>query len=288
MIKSGHRFSRSADPTAFPAIKAAQYASVAPVYVRSGQSEFTVPIEATTAGDTPNVVQFIDNPGYAGVSVDAVFDPLATIYTLNAAGGSNGVDDPWIRVIAAASYCGQFGPANSALVAGAFEIPRVRRVALAPDTSRGVARLFIGDASWTHSDRLGQLVKQNIQDKWLGWGAKCEVYPIRNVRINVVADVTLKGPQFLDDTSDITDAIRAALLNYFDARPDFYSWRSRAIRGLISQCDKRILTCSSASVLNSSGFTLSDPAATLSGSALYAPHYLLQGDAIDINYSIPS
>lgn len=287
-IKKGHRFARTANTNARPPIAAAQFVASAPVYVAAGQQSVTVPLEAVTPGTDPNALQFVGSSPPAGTAVDALFDAAFATAGVLSAGGSAGMNDPWARLIAAASYCGQFGPANTALIAGAFQVPRVRHTALTLDSDRGVSRLFVADISWGSSGRLATIVAQNLRDRWLGFGARAEVLPIKNELINVTASVTLKGPQFLDDISDINDSIRLAIKSYFDDRPDFWTFRNRALRGLVSQCDKRILTCSAVAVLDSVGVTVAEPASTLSGSATYATHFFLTDDAISTTFVVPS
>lgn len=285
-IRKGHRFSRAADPDARPAVNAAQYVSTAPVYVASGQQSVTIPIEAITTGTDPNTILF-DFATYNGTSVDTIFDSNFFVQSLIAAGGSQGIDDPWGRLVAMASYAGQFGPNEAALIAGAFEVPRIRRAFPLLDSANAVHKLFVADVSWGCSDRLRSLVQQAIRDKWLGWGAKVSVLPIHNTLVNVTASITLVGPQYLDDTSDIADNVRGALKNYFDEKPDFYTFKLRALRGLISQCDSRILKCTSVSVLDSSGVTIPEPSA-LSESAQAATHFYLNDDALNLTFGIPS
>jgi hypothetical protein len=285
-IRKGHRFARTADPTAKPPVLAAQFVSTAPVYVAQGQQSVVVPIEAVGTGTDPNTPLF-DFAVYSGSSVDTLFDSNLFIQSVVAAGGSKGIDDVWGRLVAMSSYAGQFGPNTAALIAGVFEVPRARRAFHVLDSANAVSKVFVADASWGCSDLLQSRVKQVIKDKWLGWGAKVSVFPIINKLVNVVANVTLVGPQYLDDTSDILDKIRTALKTHFDEKPDFYTFKLRALRGLISQCDSRILQCTSVAVLDSSGSPISEPAA-LSGSAQSVTHFYLNDDAISIAFSIPS
>jgi hypothetical protein len=224
---------------------------------------------------------------YNGTSVDTIFDANFFIQSVVAAGGSQGIDDPWGRLVAMASYAGQFGPNVAALIAGAFQVPRIRRVYHLLDSANAVAKLFVSDVSWGCSDRLRAAAQQNIRDTWLGWGAKVSVLPIVNKLVNVTATITLTGPQYLDDTSDIAENVRRALKDYFDEKPDFYTFRLRALRGLISQCDSRILKCTAVSVLDSSGDPISEPAA-LSESAQTVTHFYLNDDALNLTFDIPA
>lgn len=285
-IRKGHRFSRAAEPDSRPVVNAAQYVSTAPVYVAAGQQQVVIPIEAITTGVDPNTVLF-DFAVYNGTSVDTIFDDNFFMQSLVAAGGSQGIDDVWGRLVAMASYAGQFGPNVAALIAGAFEVPRVRHAFHLLDSANAVAKLFIADTSWGCSDRLRSAVQQKLKDKWLGWGARASVLPIQNRLINVAANITLTGPQYLDDTSDISEVVRQELKTYFDEKPDFYTFKLRALRGLISQCDNRILKCTSVSVVDSSGTPISEPSA-LSPSAQSVTHFYLNDDALNLTFAIPS
>jgi hypothetical protein len=288
-IRKGHKFSRQANDTSTPSIAAAQFVATDAVYFPAGVANLRVPVEANITGPAGNYPLFIDDFYPNDVtSNDVFFDSTIQAAALFAAGGSAGVDDPWIRVIAAASYAGQFGPVNSALIAAAFAVPRVRHTAVSFDTQRAVARLFIADVSWASSPELQTQVGSQLSNKYLGWGARAEVLPIKNKKVNVTASVVLQGPQYLNDLADIQSAILAKLKSYFDDRPNFWTFTNRALRGVIAQADKRILTCTSVSVLSASGSVMSEPAAQLAGTATYATHFYLSDDAISIDFSIPA
>lgn len=288
-IKTGHRFSRTADPLQTPEIAAAQFTAVSPIYVAQGQTQVTVPIVAGSPGVDANRLQFVGESANGGASIDTLFDANFTVSRLQAAGGSDGIDDAWQRQIAKSMYAGQFGPTDAALIAGAFDVPRVRHIALSLDTQRAVTRLFVGDVSWASSTRLGTLVKQQLRESpWLGFGGRVEMWPIKNILIGVNAGIVLKNQAALDSLEDIQTAVRDAVRTYFDWRPDFYTWRLRALRATIARAHSKILTCSSVVVRDSVGATLSEPAAKLAGTAEYAPHYWLSADAVGLTFSVPS
>jgi hypothetical protein len=153
------------------------------------------------------------------------------------------------------------------------------------DYEQGISKLFVADATWCTAGALQELVTQTLKSKWRGWGARVSVLPIKNILSNVAASVVLKNNQFLNDVADINENIRKVVKAYFDDRPDFYSWKLRALRGAIARADSRILTCTAAQVLDADGSPMAEPSA-LSGASTYAAHYFLTDDAISTTFTV--
>lgn len=301
-VKNGSRFALTAAPSARPPVQAAQFVSTAPVYVGpdsdatvdlgGGQFKHTqhipVPIEASTTGTQANTVAVFGEDNSQGTSVDTLFDTTLTVQFLRAAGGSTGVDDPWRRIIAASELAGFFGPNNAALVAGTMEVPRVRRMAISLDTVTAISRVFVADVSWAYSNRLLELVTQNIAKTWQGWGCRVKAFGVFNQLIGVTGALVIDSSQSLTDSADIANNVRTALRAYFDDRPDWYTFRNQAVRSVIAHADPRILTCTSASVLDPNNNVISEPPKKVAAGATFALHYSLLDDAVRLTFAAPS
>lgn len=302
-IKNGTRFALVANQSAKPSVQAAQYSASEDVYVGSDDTSpvvpldggtyqhaqtVTVPIAASVSGQQANTLTVIGEDPAQGTILNPLFDSTFTVALLRAAGGSTGVDDPWFRVIAASELAGFFGANNAALVAGAMEVPRVRHLALSLDTDKAIAQVFVGDVSWAASDRMRQLVAQNIAKTYQGWGCRVSVLPIQNQLVGTVASVTLDSAQSITASSDIAANIRTALRSYFDDRPDWYTFGLSAVRAIIAQSDNRILTCPTASVRDQFDAELSPPPRFIDPTLGYATHFYLLDDAVRLTFSAPS
>lgn len=209
--------------------------------------------------------------------------------SITTAGGSSGITDAQVRALAKAMARGRHGATNGAAIAGCLSDPRVRRVAVSLDYTTAVLRLYVADASWATSARLRDQVKQKLFDhKWLGFGARVAMGRIYNQPIALTATVVLRSAAYQAERSAITTAIRAALTEYFDERPDFYTWNLSAIGAKIAAADSRVLTCANPVVL-SEGSPAVAPATTIAGflQGIYTdiPHFLLTG--LTLNFVVP-
>lgn len=301
-IPQGNRFALTANDAAKPPLQAAQFTSSEPVYVgpddnatiNNGDGTFTheqvvtIPVDATTSGMQANIPVVVGGANAQGSIVDALFDTTFVLTHINAAGGSTGVDDPWLRIIAASELAGFFGPNNAALIAGAMEVPRVRHMAVALDIDDAIALVFVADAAWAVSSRLATLVTQNIAQNWQGFGCRFLVRSTFNQLIGVVATVVVDSAQSLTAQADIAANIRTALRSYFDDRPDWYTWRNRSVGSTIAHADKRIVTCTSFSVNDQNDNALAEPPPKLDPTSGFATHYYLLDNAVRLTFVAPS
>ncbi len=206
-----------------------------------------------------------------------------------AAGGSLGVSDPTLRVQAKASYLGQFGPSDQALIAGAYSYPGVAHVALAFDSTNAVTYLYVADESWAAGAPWAQRIRQHLHDRpWVGFGARVGVLSVLNQPIAVQATVLLADPALASETSDIAKNVRRELRSYFDDRPDWYTWRINSIASTITRSDSRIRTATSVVVLDEDASPMGEPAATLAALPGTATHYMLADDAVRLTFTTPS
>ena len=290
MIKPGTRFRVAADPTVSPEVKEAQLESSEPVYVgATALGTPPIPLVATRTGVEANLPLYTNRASPVVALADTLWDTTFAVTpgaSSEMAGGSTGPTDPSVRQLATALYTGQWGPTDGALLAGALSDAGVKHVALARDALYGQDVLFIADESWAYGATFGKRVKQLLRSKWLGFGCRCDVRPIQNHQIAVVAQVTLADPRDLDDTTPIRDACRTKLRAYFDERPDFYTWNISSVGGIVARADSRILTCSTVSVVD---FVTGAPVtpASLLGTDLYAPHYMLADNGVTLTLEQP-
>jgi len=315
VIPSGTRFKVAADPLFIVPIQDAEYTTSAAAVcgvddtdgfssTDNGDGTFshyqylTVPIIATREGEPSNVPHFVGINTPLPVFADTLFAKFS-VDSFFVAGGSSGVVDEQLSALALAMGTGSFGPNHGALVAGALTNPGVRRAVYVEDTRNAVAQLFVADASWATSARARAIVKQRLQARpWIGWGCRVDVLGVVNQGIVVRPNILLRGKQFDSDRIAITEAVRLKLVDYFDNRPDWYTWRLDAIGGVVAGADSRILACSSVSVVTDKGALIAavDEANFVTGaepSALPVPyfgtitHYSLVRQAVDPTYSVP-
>lgn len=306
VIPQGFRFRKVGNPAAQPAVADATYLAASSVVVDNVDTTttdnhdgtwthsqtVTVPLTCDRPGAHANTPYFIANtfPFFFPMGFTVVDTPFDTNFKAgigDAAGGSDGISDAALRVLAQANYTGQFAPTDGALLAGALSASGVEHVAIVEDATTANALVFVTDSSWGGSERFRKSVEQALKDNWQGFGCQVSVRRIMNQRITVSATVSLIDPKFLSEGTDITQTIGAALRTYFDGRPDWYTWNTQAIRAAIVAADKRVLTCSSALVLDQDGNTLSAPPATLSAAQSTATHYYLVNNAVNLTLTGP-
>ena len=257
LIRAGTRFRKVPNPSASPPVAGAEYESTAPVFVQ--------PFETPTKQEVRVRIRCV-NPGTGGNAqdweedtfalADTLFDPSLRVVSGQAAGGMMAYSPAKLRALATAMTMGQYGPVSSALVAGALSTQGVSRC-----VSRSGAKesIWITDDSWCCSDELLGEADKTIRDAWLGFGCRYSIFPVKNVRVSLKADVLLRGERHIADAVDVSAAIRAAVKRYFDDRPDFYIWKTSALRGVITQSDRRILSCLSVVVSDADGNPIPDP-----------------------------
>ena len=297
LVRAGTKFSRAADPTKSPPVRSAQYETVEPVYVGSlnNMQSITIPfrVQAVQAGTAANI-QYHD----AVVTIaDTLFDANSAVSASRAAGGSDGVSTAKLRSLALAASLGQYGPTTFALSAGCLLTQGVSHVAVQEYSSTGYAsdcggcRIWIADDSWCWSQTLANAAKQKLNDLYLGFGCKATINEVVNLPVSLAATILLRDKRYVADTVEIADNIRAACLAYFNDRPDWYTFRERAIAAKIVGCDRRILAVPPTVVITNvlSGSAISPPAATLPtnpSNQIY--HYDLDATNVGLSFVTPS
>ena len=280
LIRAGTRFRKTADPRTCPPVAAAEYESTTPVFVppHTGQvpQSVVVSMAAVNAGSDGNT-----QPWETAVFAlsETLFDKNLSVQEGQAAGGAGEFSAVRLRSLAVALATGQYGPVSNALVAGALSTPGVARCV----TRSGAGEtIWIADESWCWSKELLAAANQTIQNGWLGFGCRYELKHIHNLRASVAADVTLRNAGHVADSVDIAEAIKRDVKAYFDDRPDFYMWKRSALRSVITQADRRILSCQWADVRDVDGNTLDEP-----GGSAEVVHYDVDTTNATLEFFVP-
>lgn len=301
VIPAGSRFRRPGDTAAVPPREDATYVAAEPVLVPDEDTSTTalgggsyehiqvldVPIVADRTGPHANTVllDLSHIQQMPAAIVDPLFDSSFEAIRLAAAGGSNGPGRIDLIAYAKAAYAGQYGPTDSALIAGAFSFGGVKRLALQLDPETAIATLWCTDESWGGSRRFAEAVQNGIVKDWLGFGGRVQVGAVRNVVMNVACTVILSSPNHAGAANEISANIRKRVLAYFDDRADWWAWKTQALRGIVARADRRILTCTSGQVLNTGGVALTEPSGVIDGTPT---HYLLADKGVRITFQTPS
>jgi hypothetical protein len=290
VIRKGSLFRRVGEPTATPARADVLYAAVDDVYVPQSYLTARVVVEATAPGSAANIVPS-DAPQYAQPPLElqvasALFDPTWRIDSGDAGGGSDRVTDDDVRRMARAFVLGRVAPTTAAILAGALLSTGVKRVAAFEDPVGAQTVLTIADGSFSGSTAWANRVRQRLYDGFVGFGCKVRVDYARNRFVKVTAKLTLRDAAHGYDTSAILASAQKALRRYFDDRPDWYSFRNRAMRAVLARCDPRVLTCTSAVVESAWGTgAIADPGLVVPGMPLF--HYWLADDALSVEFDNP-
>lgn len=303
VIPAGTKFAKRSDPDASPPVAEMIFETTATIVVDdvenlqlidNGDDTFThaqavflniVAQEVGRAGNTPNFLG-AGNPVFQ--IVDPLFDPLFSVQVSLSGGGSDGLSDPTIRQLAKANYLGQFGPTHGALIAAALGHFGIEHAAVMRDTVNAISWVFIADASWGCSTALVNAVEQFVKDHGCGFGGRIRGGFVTNMRITVTATVVVESAKLLSDTTELLQAIQKRLRQYFDERPDWYTWRLNTVGAATVEADKRLIACTEVSVLNESGDPIVDPPAKLLPGIPYARHYYLVDDAVRVTFVAPT
>lgn len=299
LIPKGTKFRKTANATSSPPVRGAEYVSVEPVFVPPypGNSSqiINIRIEASQSGTAANAQPWETTTAFA--KGETLFDPLLTVSQGWAAGGSDAFSTVKLRSLAQALALGQYGPTAAALAAGVLSSPGVSRFAMQEydqNGDRGTTVIWIGDDSWCWSQQLEDTALQTLQDSWLGFGCKATINPIENTRASATASVMLRDKRNLADTLSIADNIRAATKAYFDARPDFYTWRLTSLAATITRSDRRILGVPGVhgptiTVKDVLGNALAEPSASLpTNTANQILHYDLDATKLALTFLTPA
>jgi hypothetical protein len=264
-LPRGTRFRRVPNPNLSPPIREATYALTEDMFLGSAQSTATLPAQCTQDGSIGNV--FFDDGTYTNTVttpyqfIDPVFDPSIVFvpFGVDMGGGAEITVDDDLRRAARAMAQGRYAPVIAALLAFAYRGYGVRRVAVLDDTFYGIARVAVADGSRNGSALWCSRVKQALYDNnAVGFGCRIDVQPAILVWVAVTATVVLRDSNSQNYTTDISNNVRAALTSYFGDRDDWYSFKTPAVRAVISRADPRILTCASATVTLANGTTQPD------------------------------
>jgi len=286
VIPEGTKFSRPASPSSIPIpVKAAEYVSTDPVIVAQGQSSVVVPIVATTTGLEGNIVIEEGQPTNQITLVDQLFDTTFAPTSSSAAGGGTFFGDDDIRRIAYAQPQGRLGPTAGAIAAGSLLGTGVRHIATWEDPILAESVAFLADGAWADASAWDLAILQTIIDQWQGFGGRTVIGTTKNIFVSVEADIQLRSADYLQDTGAISAACRVALQDYFDNRPDWYTWKTKSIQGALAQADSRILTCTAVTVKDRFGNVLSEP--TTSRSDRVAHHFYLLSNGVVPSFSVP-
>lgn len=291
VIRTDQLFRMTADPEAVPLpVRAATYAPVRPVYVSPNALSVVVQLRANTAGVDANVPAFSNYATSTRIQPAApLFDRTLAVTSCSAAGGSSGLPDPVLVAACRAFATGRFGPTMGALLAGLLRQQSVRRFALFPAGALPYAMAYIADESWSSNDAWVAAATQTFVDGFLGFGSRVRFGQVVNRQIALSATIALASSDDLNDTSDIDDAVRAAAAAYFDDRPDWYRWRSPALRSALARADGRIQQCSAVAITDAvTGAAIADSTGVFGQTFLSSlTHLFLTGTGIQVTYTPP-
>jgi hypothetical protein len=252
--------------------------------------DVVVPVEATREGPHANLARFNTsavNPLNFSIESE-LFDPLFTVLSAAAAGGTLGVVDEQIRALARAMATGNSGPTAQAVVAGALTNTSVRYAAYVNNAAFATGLLFAADESWASSAALEEQVLRDLRAyPWIGWGCKVVVSGVVNVGVIVRPTVMLRDRAYEPATAEITESIRVALQDYFDDRPDWYTWTTNAVGAVVGGADDRIMACTDVVVLDQSGEPLDEPPAEIDPNTSTARHFQVIDQGVEPIYQLP-
>lgn len=301
VIRKGTIFNKKANPDAQPlAIKGATYTASKDVIVLSGQTTVSVPIIATASGasgNSPSSKKVATDIGF-GVTLNTNIQPSQTLFDSNlvvtnshAAGGSATPNaDRLLKRLATAFSQGRFAPTTGAIIAGALFYSGIANVAVIENELNARTVLFPTDESWAYSDTLNAAVGQYVRDNYAGFGCSIQLGQTANHFIHVEATVQLFDTNDLIDPSTIQDNITTTLTSYFNDRPDWWTWKTSAIKAAITSADRKIFACTQITVKDAvDGSMVSEPGSlVLDNDFPIVEHYYLPDNAISITFTGPS
>lgn len=276
------------------------YRTVENVQINSGQTIVSLVVEAEEVGSSANTTMLPFPPGSATNQmsiIDPIFDTGFRIFQFQTAGGSDGVSDEDRRRYAKAFYTGQFAPDHEAIVAGLIKDGRVKKFIVRDDPTKAVTNIYIADSSWGSSRIWADATVQRLYDEgWIGFGCRVKGNFVQNLPISLNITVRLKRTQYLTSTTEILNSIQTKLRSYFDDRSDWDTWNINSIRAVVSKSDRRILSCTAASVLDplgdspyaSGGVYASDQLARDAQSLDVAYHWSLIDNGVKVTFLGPT
>lgn len=293
VIPKGTRLRRPAlDGVPIP-VAAADYVTDSDlVFAQGAQGPFKLDFTAVRAGafaNAPSSIFGATNPPLK--CLDRLFDSNIVIGNTDtqsggsfAAFGSDGPQDEDVRRYASSFATGQYGPNRDALVVAAMRSTGVRHIGIRFNAEEAREELYLYDQSWCSGFAVANgYLQQTIADSgFIGFGCVFGMTGGVGLLINVTLTIRLRDNSYLSDTSGIDASVRKALTNYFDNRSDFWIFKLNAIRAVVSRCDKRILRCTTAAVLDYTGTPVAEPT-----QASPPIHFHLANNAVSASYLGP-
>lgn len=296
VIRRGHLISKEGNEDAQPIkIDSARYEVSQDVLVAKNQTVVTVPIKASRTGANSNIPFYVNGDvifPYTQLKLASpVFDTNFSVTSSRVAGGSQTpVTDKIIRRAATAFSQGRYAPTEGAILAGALLYSGVANLAVIENESNARTVVFPVDESWAYSDSLNATVGQYLKDNFCGFGCAIQMGKVYNQFIHIDCTVKLFNGKDLIDTTPLQTAIKDALASYFDDRPDWWTWKSSALKSVIAGASRKIYACTSVSVTDAlSSATVSEPGAVyLDPVSPYIPHYFLPNNAVNVTFLGPT
>ena len=286
---AGTRLTRTAYTVLGIPLETAEYETLTDAHVDvNSTATVTIPIRATRAGAHANhPILLGDETVKDNITVPPLVDNMV-VTDFQAAGGSEGPDDPFVRTFARAYSIGQYGPTAAATRLGALSATGVRHLLIFDEPIGGTQTVIVADASWGSSDRWVGLVEQSIYDNDLvGFGTKVRVQRVRSQVITVDATISLRSGTYLAETTEIDIAVQRAVRFYFDERLDWNLWNVESLKAAISTAHRKIYNCPSVTVKDAAtGAVL--PEILDPDYSKEQLHYFLASNAMKLTYVGPS
>jgi hypothetical protein len=290
-IRQGTVIQLSSAPAAIPPVAGGQYLVATDTYAPVAAASLMIPVTAVRPGPAASIPAWASGgPTLTATPRSSLFDAASllplTVASLSAAGGSSGQADEVLVAAAVASWTGRYGPTVGALTAGTLQALGVERVTIREDPTTGIAWVYPTDAAWAQSLGWNAQILQALRNGWQGLGCQVVAGAVVNQLVRVELVVTVRDARYLADTSDLLTALQAAVLNYFDTRPDFWIWRMSALRAVASAVDRvRVKSCTSVIVRDGTGIQLNEPVDL--GPTGPLTHYWFADNALSVSFVGP-
>lgn len=264
-IRAGTKFRVNANPRAIPPVQESTVEVIEHVGVAEEAEAVWVPVKATAAGAGPNIPTFPGSNEVSGQPLSDLFDATFVVAGAELAGGGTGLTDATVRRAGTAAYIGRHGATEQALIIGVLcSGLGVEHVTPVQDDDRGIAQLFVADASWAANEVWCREVQRALYvGGWVGFGCRPRVLPVTNRIAHVEATVRLRDMRYADERAELTNKVVKAIDGYFDERPDFWTFDVAGVATAIARADRtRILSVPTApSLLSATGDAITPPAA---------------------------
>lgn len=287
-IPKGTRLNRDSNLNTQIPLQFSSYETQADVHFDVGQSVAgPVAIKAIRAGKDANHPVRVGESIPHGVGLGGVFDATIVVSAFSCGGGADEPDDSYVRRYASSFAKGQYGPTEAASRYGALRSTGVRNVLVYDVPGTGTEQVLIADSSWASSDRWAASVQQVMyDDELIGVGCKVIVSGATNIVVTVVATVALRDKNYLTETTEIDNAIRAAVTSYLNDRKDWNIWKTDGLKAAITRAHPKIFNCSDAVMKDTTLVTVSEITTPDYTTTQY--HYYLANGAVKITYEGPS